>query len=58
LYDNRPYFSEWSKVCLIRGIEQPKISIRGFNNADFGAEENERTIFTTPLIEVTGKLDY
>ena len=58
LYDNRPYFSEWSKVCLIRGIEQPKISVRGFNNADFGAGVNERTIFTTPLIEITGKLDY
>jgi len=34
LYDNMQYFSEWSRVCLIKGIEKPILSIYGFDNTD------------------------
>jgi len=34
LYENTQNFSEWSKVCLIKGIAQPQLSIYGFENAD------------------------
>jgi hypothetical protein len=27
LFNNRSYFSEWSTISLVKGIEQPKISI-------------------------------
>ena len=54
LYDNMKYFSEWSKVCLIKGIDKPHISIRGFDDTG----ENQRTILTHPLIEIIGELTY
>lgn len=54
LYNNMQYFSEWSKVCLIKGIEQPIISIRGFENAD----ENQQTILTNSMINIIGELSY
>lgn len=54
LYDNMQYFSEWSKVCLIKGIEQPHISIRGFDDA----KNNQETVLTNPMLEVIGKLTY
>ena len=54
LYDNIQYFSEWSKVCLIKGIEQPHISIRGFDDT----ENNQETILTNPMLEVIGELTY
>lgn len=54
LYDNIQYFSEWSKVCLIKGIEQPHISIRGFDDT----ENNQETILTNPMLEVVGELTY
>lgn len=31
--DNLNYFSEWSKVCLIKGISQPTISINELNGS-------------------------
>ena len=55
LYDNMQYFSEWSKVCLIKGIEQPHISIRGFSDSE---GYNEETVFTNSMIEIIGKLTY
>lgn len=30
LYNNRNYFSEWSKTCLIKGISTPSINIKNF----------------------------
>ena len=54
LYDNMQYFSEWSKVCLIKGIEQPHISIRGFDDT----ENSQETVLTNPMLEVIGKLTY
>ena len=54
LYNNMKYFSEWSKVCLIKGIDKPHISIRDFDDT----EENQKTILTHPLIEIIGELTY
>lgn len=34
LIDNQKYFSEWSRVCLIKGISRPMIDIRDFTDAD------------------------
>ena len=48
------YFSEWSKVCLIKGIEQPHISIHGFDDT----ENNQETVLTSPMIDVIGELVY
>ena len=54
LYDNREFFSEWSKVCLIKGIEQPQITIHGFDDK----ESLQQTVLPTSLIEIIGKLSY
>ena len=54
LYNNMQYFSEWSKVCLIKGIEQPHISIRGFDDV----ENNQETILTNLMIDIIGELTY
>jgi len=50
LYNNMQFFSEWSKVCLIKGIEQPKIAIRGFD-AD---ATNQETILTNSIVDIVG----
>ena len=54
LFDNMQYFSEWSKVCLIKGIEQPHISIRGFDDT----QDNQKTVLTNPMIDIIGELTY
>ena len=54
LYNNMKYFSEWSKVCLIKGIEQPHVSIRGFDDTD----NNQETVLTNPMIDIIGELTY
>lgn len=54
LYENTQYFSEWSKVCLIKGIEQPVVTIRGFDDA----ENNQETVLTSSMVEVIGELTY
>lgn len=54
LYNNMQYFSEWSKVCLIKGITQPHITIRGFDDT----ENNQETVLTSPMVEVIGELTY
>ena len=54
LYNNMQYFSEWSKVCLIKGIEQPIITIRGFDNT----EANQETILTNAIIDIIGQMHY
>lgn len=51
LYENRKYFSEWSKLCLLKGIEQPHILI---NNL----VENEKTILSNSLNYIVGSLFY
>jgi hypothetical protein len=51
LSNNMDYFSEWSKVCLIKGIASPHISIANFT-------ENESVIFPNKLTEIVGKMYY
>ena len=54
LYDNRDKFSEWSKVCLIKGIQKPQITIHGFDDK----ENLQQTVMPSSLIEIIGKLSY
>ena len=51
LSNNMDYFSEWSKVCLIKGIASPHISIANFT-------KNESVIFPNKLTEIVGKMYY
>lgn len=51
LYENREYFSEWSTMCLIKGIDQPLISI---NSLDAAAA----TTLSNPLTKIIGRLYY
>ncbi|MGN0992867.1 MAG: hypothetical protein ACI4PE_03005 [Bacilli bacterium] len=45
-------FSEWSTVCLVRGISTPTLKIPGFETAA------EYTVWTTDLITIAGKLSF
>ena len=54
LYNNMDFFSEWSKVCLIKGIEQPTVTIRGFDDTD----ENQETILTNSIVDIIGQMYY
>ena len=49
LSTNIANFSEWSTVCLIKGIEQPQISIHNFS------EDNAITLFSS-TINIVGKM--
>lgn len=51
LYDNRDYFSEWSTMCLIKGIDQPYISINSL-------DATTATILSDPLTKIIGRLSY
>ena len=49
---NLSNFSEWSTVCLVRGISVPSLSISGFNiSADM-------TLWSLNNVDVVGKLTY
>ena len=50
---NLSYFSEWSTVCLVRGISTPSISIPGFEDPVLGY-----TVLTTDLVTVAGKVTF
>lgn len=52
LIENQGFFSEWSTICLIKGIQQPKIELKGFSQND----ENTETIFTTSIIDLVGRM--
>jgi hypothetical protein len=54
LTNNQKYFSEWSTVCLIKGIQQPRVYIKGFEEDSSSSE----TIFTTELIDIIGGMYY
>lgn len=49
LYNNLAYFSEWSDVCLIKGIDEPQVFIHNFI-------ENTEISFNTSLININGKI--
>lgn len=48
--DNLSYFSEWSTVCLIRGISKPEIFLNGFD------DQSDLTTFTLGDIFVSGSV--
>lgn len=54
LNDNESFFSEWSTVCLIKGIQQPIIYIKGFEDAS----NNEQVVFTTQAVDFVGSMYY
>lgn len=51
-YENRPYFSQWSKVCLIKNISKPTLYINGFN------EEAQKTTFNSSMLSISGYLNF
>lgn len=56
LVDNQQYFSEWSTVCLVKGIEKPNIYLKGFEQ-DNSHSEYELT-FTQEIIDLVGRMYY
>lgn len=54
LTNNQKYFSEWSTVCLIKGIQQPSLYIKGFENSNSTTD----TIFTTEVVDFVGSMYY
>lgn len=52
LIDNQSFFSEWSTVCLVKGIQKPEIYLREFENIKLG----DFTIFSTEMVRFTGKM--
>ena len=54
LYNNSQFFSEWSRVCLIKGIEQPVITLRGFNDKEI----DEDIVLANSTVDIIGELHY
>ena len=54
MIDNQALFSEWSSVCLIRGIEKPILTIRGFEEN----VQNKEIIFTSETIQLVGNVQF
>lgn len=52
LATNQQYFSEWSTICLIRGISTPVLSIQGFDS--LGTE----VVWDTENIKLIGRIDF
>lgn len=53
LSSNESYFSEWSTVCVIKGIEKPQLSIVGFENG-----LDQEIIFTNQVTSIVGSMYY
>lgn len=53
LIDNQKFFSEWSTVCLIKGIQKPELYLKGFEDID-----ERETIFTSEVVEFVGSMYY
>ena len=51
LSENKQYFSEWSTISLLKGIDQPLIQITGLT-------ENSLTEFSSSFDKIIGKLYY
>lgn len=49
LAENTTYFSEWSTVCLIKGLEEPQISIHNFL-------ENTSVTLNSSILDIVGKM--
>ena len=54
MIDNQALFSEWSSVCLIRGIEKPILTMRGFEEN----VQNKEIIFTSETIQLVGNVQF
>lgn len=54
MIDNQALFSEWSSVCLIRGIEKPVLTMRGFEEN----VQNKEIIFTSETIQLVGNIQF
>ena len=52
LVNNQKFFSEWSTVCLIKGIQQPLLYLKGFEQNS----ELDQTLFTTEIIDFIGNM--
>lgn len=50
---NVQYFSEWSTVCLIKGIEAPTLTINGLDDAEGSSSD---VIFTMEVLDFVGKI--
>jgi len=51
LINNQAYFSEWSRVCLIKGIETPTITITGL-------AESSQTVLSSEVVDFVGTMSY
>ena len=56
LDENKEYFSEWSRVTLIRGISKPNLYLKGFD--EIIGDENSSTVFSSENIDLIGKLTF
>lgn len=54
LVNNQSFFSEWSTVCLIKGIQKPDIYLKGFENIDTERD----VIFSSEVIDFIGSMYY
>lgn len=55
LINNQQYFSEWSTVCLIKGIQKPEINLKGF---DLENNNEDDIIFTSEVLDFVGQMYY
>lgn len=53
LTNNQTYFSEWSTVCLIKGIQKPEIYLKGFEST---SSTTDRLVFTSEVLDIIGKM--
>ena len=54
LANNTSYFSEWSRVCLLKGITQPRITLKYFDLL----ENESSSLLTLKTIDLVGNLYY
>lgn len=53
LTNNQTYFSEWSTVCLIKGIQKPEIYLKGFEST---SSTTDRLVFTSEVLDIVGRM--
>lgn len=55
LYNQRDYFSQWSKIILIKGIDPPTISLKSFNEVQ---SFSGKIMLTQPTVNIVGKVNF
>ncbi len=53
LTDNQTYFSEWSTVCLVKGIQKPEVYLKGFEDT---SSTTDRLVFTSEVLDLVGSM--